>query len=138
MTAYRRLQEVSAASALRNYPKTLAVAEELAGGNQAEVNRLVTTANSFVAPAIRYFQEKFNKRDTEMFQLNTLLKSLRIFCPAQANEIRLTALHVEELRNLPALDSDDRIARLQEELPVYVTAASDAVIDDTTSHLQWW
>lgn len=138
VTAYRTLQEVSTAAAVQNYPKTNAVALEMANGTQVEADGLVATAKACVAPAIRYFRERMNKNGTEMFEVVRLLKALRLFCPEQAATLRPTAEDIADLRVLPALNDDALITQLQEELPVYLTAAGDVVIDANTTRLQWW
>ena len=53
--ACRTLQEISTAAAVQNYPKTIAAAQEIAGGNQMEADGLVRTAKTYVALAARYF-----------------------------------------------------------------------------------
>ena len=138
VTAHRQLQEISTAAFAQHYPKVRAVVQQLAGHNQAAANALLTTAEDCVAPAIRYFRERFNKQGTAMYEIVRLFKSMRAFCPVQATELRLSVQDVEGLRILPVLDNDDTIAQLQEELPAYLVAAAEAVIDDASTRLQWW
>ena len=101
--AYRPLQEISIAEAVQNYPKTIAVAQEIAGGNQTEADGLVRIAKTCVAPAVRYFRERLNKNGTEMYDVVSLFKAVRIFCPMQAHDLHLTARDVEDLRIVPIL-----------------------------------
>ena len=136
--AYTHLQEVCEAAALEYYPRTLAVATELAEGDAAAIQAMMTEAKACVAPAVRYFRTKFNRQETPMYEVVRLFKAVRIVCPSQARQLRLTANDVTALRILPALDDDGTITQLIEELPAYVVAAADAVIDADSSRLDWW
>ena len=135
--AYTHLQEVCEAAAPEYYPRTLAVATELAEGDAAAIQAMMTEAKACVAPAVRYFRTKFNRQGTPMYEVVRLFKAVRIVCPSQARQLRLTANDVTALRILPALDDDDTITQLIEELPAYVVAAADAVIDADSSRLDW-
>lgn len=137
-TAYTHLQEISTAAALGHSPYTLEAAQEIAGDNPAEAQRLVTEAKDCVRPAIDYFRKRFNHCQGNLFQVIQLLKVLQILCPIQAHESDVGLRHVEALRALPCLDQDATINALMEELPVYLVAATNAVIDGETSRLKWW
>ena len=52
--------------------------------------------------------------------------------------MQLVLQHVDGLRVLPALDNNITINRLKDELPAYIAAAEDVVINDDHSRLQWW
>ena len=95
-------------------------------------------AKTCVAQAVRYFRERLNKNGTEMYDVVCLFKAVRIFCPMQAHDLHLTAQDVEDLRIVPILHDDTLVAKLLEELPAYLVAAADAVIDTHTTRLQWW
>lgn len=136
--AYAQVQEIATAAALENFPLTLTAATEFSEGNQAEVDRLISRAKACVAPAIRYFRHRFNHCDGDLFRVVTLYKAVRILCPQQARQMRPGLQHVDSLRVLPALDHDPIINNLKEELPVYLAAAEDVVIDAEHSRLQWW
>ena len=73
-----------------------------------------------------------------MYHEVCLFKAVRIFCPIQAHDLQLTAQDVEDLRIVPIRHDDALVAKLLEELPVYLVAAADAVIDTHTTRLQWW
>ena len=135
--AYRTLQEISIAAAVQNYPKTIAIGQEIAGGNQMEADGLVCIAKTCVAPAVRYFRERLNKNGTEMYDVVSLFKAVRIVCPMQAHDLHLIAQDVEDLRVVSILHDDTLVAKLLEELPAYLVAAADAVIDTHTTRLQW-
>ena len=45
---------------------------------------------------------------------------------------------MEQLRHVPLLAEDATIHELQEELPAYLAAAQDAIIDEEHPHLAWW
>ena len=66
-----------------------------------------------------------------------MLKLVRILCPVQASRMRVELEQVNALRVLPCLDEDKVITALQEELPAYLVAASDAVLHEMT-RLKWW
>ena len=136
--AYACLQELCSAAAVENYPETIATADDIAGGNAAAAAAMVTQAKVFVAPAVQYFRTKFNKQGTPMFEVVKLFKAVRILCPQQARAIGLTEAHVQALRIVPGMSDDALVNRLLEELPAYIFAAEDAVIDDTHRRLRWW
>ena len=102
-----------------------------------EVDGLVRIAKTYVAPAVRYFRERLNKNGTEMYDGVCLFNAVRICCPMQAHDLHLTAQDVEDLRIVPILHDDALVSKLLEELPAYLVAAADAVIDTHTIRLQW-
>ena len=136
--AYAQVQEIAAATAMDNYPLTLTAATEISGGNQTEVNRLMCRAKACVAPAICYFRLRFSHCDGDLFRVVSVCKAVRILCTQQARQMQLVLQHVDGLRVLPSLDNDITINRLKDELPAYIAAAEDVVINDGHSRLQWW
>ena len=57
-TCYERLSAVSRAVAADSYPNTLAVARQIAHGNDALCTQLVAQAKSCIKPALQFYQEK--------------------------------------------------------------------------------
>ena len=58
--AYDYLQEVSIACALQNYPLTAALVHQMADGDAALEQNLMSQAKQCVRPAIDYFRLRFN------------------------------------------------------------------------------
>lgn len=137
-SAYAHLQEISTEAALENYPQATAAAQEIAGGNAQQEEHLIAQARECIRPAIQYFRQRFNHCNGDLFQVVRLFKVLRIVCPVQARQIDVGLEQVDALRVLPCLDEDDVITALQEELPAYLVAAADAVIDKERTRLMWW
>ena len=90
-----------------------------------------------MAPAIHYFRLRFNHREGNLFGVLRIFKALRILCPVQARQMHVGLEEVNALRALPCLDNDDTITNFQEELPIYLAAADDAVLG-TNGRLKWW
>ena len=61
-----------------------------------------------------------------------------MLCPKKAFSVNISRESVEQLRHVPLLAVDATIHELQEELPAYLAAAQDAIIDEEHSHLAWW
>ena len=59
-------------------------------------------------------------------------------CPVAVQWIRPTPATVEALRVLPFLDNDATITGLIRELPQYVAAAQDVVIEQEEKKVEWW
>ena len=59
-TCFERLSAVQHAVAVGHFPCLEAIAREIAGGNAALQNRLITEAKACVRPGLNFFQEKFN------------------------------------------------------------------------------
>ena len=127
---YSHLQEVSTASALEQYPITVDTVREIANGDQQHTVLFMAQAKSFVAPAEAYFRCRFNHCEGDLFRVVSILKAVCILCPKQTKQLHAGVQHVEALRKLPSLDDDAIINRLVEELPAYLVAAKDAIIDN--------
>ena len=69
-TCFERLSAVSHAVTVGHYPCTLAIAREIANGDAALQNRLITQAKDCVKPGLNFFQHKFN---VQFFQGSTSL-----------------------------------------------------------------
>lgn len=136
--AYLHLQELSTACALENYPEAMATAQNIAGDHPNVVEQLMTTAKQCVRPAIQYFRQRFNHCQGSLFNAIKMFKAVRIVCPVQARQLQIGLNEVEALRVLQCVDDDDTIARLCEELPIYLTAAADATLDAGSTRLKWW
>lgn len=55
-TSFERLSAVSHAVSLGHYPRTLAIPREIANGDAALQNRLITQAKDCVKPGLNLFQ----------------------------------------------------------------------------------
>ena len=121
-----------------SYPGTLAVAKKLAGDNQAQVPILMTQSRGYVADAIRYFRQCINHQDGEFYPIMQMFKAVRMLCPKKAFSLNISRESVEQLRHVPLLAEDANIHEFQEELPAYLVAAQDAIIDEEHPRLAWW
>ena len=72
------------------------------------------------------------------FKSSSSSRCYRFCVRFQARESDVGLRQVEALRALPWLDQDATINALMEELPVYLVAATNAVLDGETSRLKWW
>ena len=59
-TSFERLSTVLHAVTVGYYPSTLAIATEIANGDAALQNWLITQAKGCVQPGLNFFQQKFN------------------------------------------------------------------------------
>ena len=69
-TCYEKLSAVSRAVAVDNYPNTLAVARESAGGNAALCNQLIARAKACIQPGLQFYQQKFSGQLCERSKLH--------------------------------------------------------------------
>ena len=76
--AYNHLQEVANAAVDICYPNAKAVAS-LLSGSQEEAQRLLHNAKQYAAPALRYFQRRFNHQEDDINQIISTYKALRVF-----------------------------------------------------------
>ena len=60
-----------------------------------------------------------------------------MLCPKKAFSLNISRESVEQLRHVPLLAEDATIHELQEELPAYLAAAQDAIIDEEHPRLAW-
>ena len=133
-TCFERLSAVSHAVTVGHYPCTLAIAREIANGDAALQNRLITQAKGCVKPGLNFFQHKFNVQ----FLTNVRsFKAARLCCPVQVSALRPDARSLEELKNFPFVD-DATIANLATELPLYLAAADGVMCDSEEEKLVWW
>ena len=133
-TCFERLSAVSQTVTGGHYPCTLAIAREIANGDAALQNRLITQAKDCVKPGLNFFQHKFNVQ----FRTNVpAFKAARLCCPVQVSALRPDAPSLEELKNFPFVD-DATIANLASELPLYLAAADGVIYDSEEEKLVWW
>ena len=59
-TGFERLSTVLHVVTVGHYPSTLAIAREIANGDAALQNWLITQAKDCVQPGLNFFQQKFN------------------------------------------------------------------------------
>ena len=94
-TCFEHLSAVSHAVTVGHYLCTLAVAREIANGDAALQNRLITQAKACVQPGLNFFQQKFNVQ----FLTNVrAFKAARLCCPVQVSALKPDARALEELK----------------------------------------
>lgn len=135
--AFDHLQELSHAVADPAYSNTKAIARHLAG-KDAEANRLIRQVKECVTAAVAYFRRRMNHQDGEIYPIVLAFKAIHMLCPKKAMELHVSRDQVETLRRVPQLDDDEKIRKLQDELPAYLAAAEDTVISPDNTRLQWW
>ena len=107
-TCFERLSAVSYVVAVGHYPCTLAITREIAIGDAALQNRLITQAKDCVQPGLNFFQQKFNLQ----FLTNVpAFKAAHLCCPVQVSALRPDAHSLEELKNF-RVEEDPTIANL--------------------------
>ena len=116
-----------------HYPNVTAVVERVAGGNRGAVQQMSTYASSCVKGTQDYFTKKMTG---ELKDLVSAFKAAKLFCPQRVVEIGPNAIEVDSLRVFPFLDDTSVIGGLKEELPQYLTLATDA--SHEIEPLDWW
>ena len=133
-TGFERLSTVQHAVTVGHYPSTLAIATEIANGDAALQNWLITQAKDCVQPGLNFFQQKFNVQ----FLTNVhAFKAAHLCFPVQVSALRPDARSLEDLKNFPFVD-DATIAILATELPLYLAAADGIMCDSEEEKLMWW
>ena len=133
-TCFERLSAVQHAVVVGHFPCLEATAREIAGGNAALQNRLITEAKACVQPGLNFFREKFN---IQFISNVRAFKAARFCCPVQVTELRPDARSLEELKNFPFVN-DAMVAALATELPLYIAAADGLVCNNEKEKLTWW
>ena len=133
-TCFERLSAVQHAVAVGHFPCLEATAREIAGGNAALQNRLITEAKACVQPGLNFFREKFN---IQFISNVRAFKAARFCCPVQVTALRPDARSLEELKNFPFVN-DAMVAALATELPLYIAAADGLVCNNEMEKLTWW
>ena len=133
-TCFEQLSAVQHAVAVGHFPCLEATAREIAGGNAALHNRLITEAKACVQPGLNFFREKFN---IQFISNVCAFKAARFCCPVQVTALRPDARSLEELKNFPFVN-DAMVAALATELPLYIAAADGLVCNNEKEKLTWW
>ena len=81
-----------------------------------------------------WFLRKFN---VQLYNTVSAFKAARCMCPVNVQWLKPTQQSVEALRIFPFLDDDGIINGLKAELPAYLAAIEDVVIN-TRAKVQWW
>ena len=131
---YERLSSVSRAIAVDSYPNTLAVARQIADGDDALCTQLVAQAKSCIQPGLQFYQEKFSG---QFYEIVRAFKAARLSCPIKVQSLNPTAASRQELRNFPFI-TDDIIVDLAQELPLYLAAADGVTVTCENDKLTWW
>ena len=79
-----------------------------------------------------------NHQDGDFYPIMQMFKAVRMLCPKKAFSLNISRESVEQLRHGRLLAEDATIHELQEELPAYLAAAQDAIIDQEHPRLAWW
>ena len=135
-SCYEKLKAIAEACQAPHFPNVRAVAAAIANEDATQrAADLERKVKACVQPAILCFLQKFN---VKLYDTVTAFKAARIMCPVAVQWMRPTPATVEALRILPFLDSDATINGLIRELPQYVAAAQDVVIEQEEKKVEWW
>lgn len=88
-------------------------------------------ASECIKPAVEYFKLKF---ETELQQVLSAFKSVRLFNPMKVNDMHPSAADVDILKSFEFLDQT--IDQLKGELPAYLVAADG--VSQEADLLEWW
>ena len=123
------------AVAVDHYPNTQAVAREIANGDAALFNRLITQAKACVRPGMNFYQQTFS---VQFHDTVKAFKAARLCYPMRVQGLRATrvtnsgatAATLEEFRNFPFANNDATIASLPlaRELPQYIAAVEGVTV----------
>ena len=133
---YEKLKAVAEACQAPHFPNVRTVAAAIANEDATQrAADLERKAKACVQLAIVWFLQKFN---VKLYDNVTTFKAARIMCPVAVQWMRPTPATVEALRIFPFLDNDATINGLIRELPQYVAAAQDVVIEQEEKKVEWW
>ena len=90
---------------------------------------------SCVQPAIDWFLRKFN---VQLWNTVSAFKAARYMCSVSVQWLKPTQQSVEALRIFPFLDDDGIINGLKAELPAYLAATEDVVINTEERKVDLW
>ena len=107
-----------------------AIAEENPTQNAAALKQ---QAKACVQPAIDWFLRKFN---VKLYNTVLALKAMRYMGHVSFQWLKLTQQSVEALPTFPFLDDDGIINGLKAELPAYLAATEDVVINTEERKVQ--
>jgi len=88
-------------------------------------------ASECIKPAVEYFKLKF---ETEVQQVLSAFKSVRLFNPMKVNDMHPSAADVDILKSFEFLDQT--VDQLKGELPAYLVAADG--VSQEADLLEWW
>ena len=136
LSCYEKLSAVARACQAPHFPNVHAVAAAIAEENLAQnVAALEQQAKACVQPAIDWFLRKFN---VQLYNTVSAFKAARFMCPVSVQWLKPTRQSVEALRIFPFLDDDGIINGLKAELPAYLAATEDVVINTEDRKVEWW
>ena len=133
---YCHLQEVATTAAAAYYPNVESVARDVSPADDDYRQQLVSHARQCIRPAITYFLRRFCHQDGDIYPLVRVCKAAQLCSPHYVDQARPAHMEVDALKAFPALDSDETIRLLKEELPAYIVAAEDIAADTATA--AWW
>ena len=111
------------------------IAREIANGNVAIYNQLMSRAKACIRPGLNFYTRKFSVqfRDTAK-----AFRAARVCCLVRVQALRPTSASLEELRNFPFLNNDATIANLAQELPLDMAAADGVNLACEQDKVTWW
>ena len=113
-----------------------AVAAAIAEENSAQnVAALEQEAKACVQPAIDWFLRKFN---VQLHKTVSAFKAARYVCPVSFQWLKPTQQSVEALWIFPFVVDDGIINGLKAEIPFYLAATEDVVINTEEQKVKWW
>ena len=132
LSCYEKLHAVARACQAPHFPNVQAVAAAIADENPAQdVAALEQQAKACVQPAIAWFLRKFN---VQLYNTVSVFKAAKYMCPVSVQWLKPIQQSV-----FPFLHDDDGIINgLKAELPAYLAATEDMVINTEERKVKWW
>ena len=131
LNCYEEIIKIRSAIQTGYYPNVQAIARQAFPGNVTLQQQWITYAIGCVQPGLDYFQDKLGNDAQNPV---AAFKAARLFSPSKVDEMKPTAVDVEDLRAFPFLVGD--INQLKAELPTYLALAAD--VNAQVDVLGWW
>lgn len=137
LSCYEKINVILSAIEVNHTPTLSAVISQVcsAAEDKAKANahsQLMQYANSCVQEAINYFEKHLA---TTFKNTMSIFKVARYFSPHMISHLKPNASDIDQLGAIPFIKTQE-IAKLKEELPLYMARAKD--IDKDICPLVWW
>ena len=134
MRCYEIIEEIKAAIHSTHYPNVTAIAKLLVGSDNPDlVAQYSQYAYDCLKPGIEYFHQVITG---PLQKCMAAFKAARLFSPSKIHEMQPSSNEVDSLRAFPFLDNNFIIDSLKEELPSYLSKASD--VSPEHDPIAWW
>lgn len=132
LDSYDVIFSLTEAICVAHFPNLTALSTTLSSGNPALAQQHEQYGRNCVQPGMQYFLARFTQ---DLKESVDAFKAAHLFIPHRIVEIRPDSTAINSLTSFPFFDSDT-ISHLKEELPEYLTKATDVSSEMDT--LEWW